>query len=392
MKKRISILGSTGSIGLTTLSIINKKKIFKIILLSADKNYSEICKQIKIYNPKYFIINDYRTYKKIKLRFKKKNIKIFNDFTKVPINEKFNITISAIPGISGLQPTIAMIKQSQKILIANKESIICGWSLIKKIAKKNNTKIIPIDSEHFSIMQLIKDYRKNEIEKIYLTASGGPFLNYNLKKFKYIKPEQAFKHPKWRMGKKISIDSSTMMNKIFEVIEAQKLFNFPLNKIEILIHPESLVHAIVKLKNGLVKFLYHETSMVIPIANAIFENNLIINEFYKKKEKKNIIKNLSFFKPDNRRYNILKIMKKIVEYPSTPIILNAANETLVTSFLQNKTSFLNISKIILEILSDKNYKKYAIKTPKNINQIKTIDHWARLLTLKFVLKKNEKNL
>ena len=136
MKKRISILGSTGSIGLTTLSIINKKKIFKIILLSADKNYSEICKQIKIYNPKYFIINDYRTYKKIKLRFKKKNIKIFNDFTKVPINEKFNITISAIPGISGLQPTIAMIKQSQKILIANKESIICGWSLIKKIAKK----------------------------------------------------------------------------------------------------------------------------------------------------------------------------------------------------------------------------------------------------------------
>ena len=189
----------------------------------------------------------------------------------------------------------------------------------------------------------------------------------------------------------ISIDSSTMMNKIFEVIEAQKLFDFPLNKIDILIHPESLVHAIVKFKNGLTKFLYHETSMVIPIANAIFENKLIINEFYKKKENSNLIKNLSFFKPDKRRFNILKIKNKIIEYPSTPIILNAANETLVSCFLQNKTSFLNISKIIIEILSDQNYRKYAIRTPKNINQIKTIDHWARLLTLKFV-QKNEKNL
>ena len=391
MKKNISILGSTGSIGSTTLSIIRKKKIFKIILLSANKNYSEICEQIKKYKPKYFIINDRKIFEKINIKFKKNKIKIFNNFEKVSKKEKFDITVSAIPGISGLQPTMSMIKQSKKILIANKESIICGWSLIKNIAKKNNTKIIPIDSEHFSIMQLIQSYKKNEIEKIYLTASGGPFLNYNLKRFKDIKPEQAFKHPKWRMGKKISIDSSTMMNKIFEVIEAQKIFDFPLNKIDILIHPESLVHAIVKFKNGLTKFLYHETSMVIPIANAIFENKLIINEFYKKKKNSNLIKNLSFFKPDKSRFNILKIKHKIIEYPSTPIILNAANETLVSCFLQNKTSFLNISKIIIEILSDQNYRKYAIRTPKNINQIKTIDHWARLLTLKFV-QKNEKNL
>ena len=388
--KKISILGATGSIGSTTLSIISKIKVFNLILLSANKNYRKIINQIKLHKPKYYVINDKSTFKKIKLKFKNKKIKILNNFEEVPKNIKFDITISAIPGINGLKPTTLMIKQSKKILIANKESVICGWNLIKNIAEKNKTKIIPIDSEHFSLMQLIQNYKEKDIDKIYLTASGGPFLNFNIKEFKTITPKQAFKHPKWKMGKKISIDSSTMMNKILEVIEAQKIFNLPLDKIDILIHPESLVHAILKLKNGLVKLLYHETSMVIPISNAIFENNLNINEVHKV-SRKSTIRNLTFSVPDKNRFNILKIKDKITEYPSTPIIINSANEILVRSFLKNKTSFLSISRIILKIMKDRNYKKYAIKTPSNINQIKTIDNWARKKTLSLI-NKNEKVL
>ena len=183
----------------------------------------------------------------------KKQVKILNslDFDK---KIKSDITISAIPGLAGLIPTINVINKTKKILIANKESIICGWNLIKEKAKKSKTDIIPVDSEHYSIRELIKNNKIENIEKIYLTASGGPFLNLKLSKFKNIRPKDALTHPKWKMGKKITIDSSTLMNKIFELIEAHKLFNIPLKKIDILIHPNSLVHAIVKFKNGLTKF------------------------------------------------------------------------------------------------------------------------------------------
>ena len=190
-------------------------------------------------------------------------------------------------------------------------------------------------------------------------------------------------HPKWKMGKKISIDSSTLMNKILEIIEAQKLFGIPNDKIDILIHPNSLVHAIIELKNGLVKFIYHETSMIIPLANAIFEKNFDIKNFYKIKTKKNKmrIKNLSFKKVDQNIFPIIKIKSKVNEYPSTSIIVNASNEILVDHFLHKKIPFLGISKIIMTILRDRNYKKYAIRNPKNIKQIYEIDNWARKLTL-----------
>ena len=177
-----------------------------------------------------------------------------------------------------------MIKKSKKLLIANKESIICGWNLIEKLSKRYKTKIIPVDSEHFSILKLLENHKIKEIKKIYLTASGGPFLNYLPNQLKKIKPNEALRHPKWKMGKKISIDSSTLMNKILELIEAQKLFNLKIKSLDILIHPDSLVHAIVVLKNGLTKFIYHDTSMIIPLANAIFDGSLNIEKFYKTKK------------------------------------------------------------------------------------------------------------
>ena len=384
MKKKISILGSTGSIGLNTLSIIeNKKSFFNIKLLSANKNFKLINIQIKKYKPKYFVINNPIIFQKVKKKIKSKKTILLKSFNEIDKKFKSDITVSAIPGISGLESTILFTKLSKKILIANKESIICGWNLIKATAKKNKTVIVPVDSEHFSILKLLEQSDLNEIKKIYITASGGPFLNYKYRKFKKIKPKDALKHPKWKMGKKISVDSSTMMNKILELIEAHKIFEISNEKIDILIHPNSLVHAIVKFKNGLTKFIYHETSMIIPLANAIFDGNLNIEDFYKEKNprKNKIIEDLTFKKINKKTFPIIKIKNRLNEYPSTPIIINACNEILVDQFLQKNIPFLSISKIIMNILSDRNYKKYAIKTPKNINQINEINNWAKNKTI-----------
>ena len=391
MKKTISILGSTGSIGLNTFKIINKRKNnFQINLLSANKNLKLISKQIRIYKPKLFIINDKRIFKKVADKFKKSKTKILNSFEKIRNKKISHITVSAIPGIAGLKPTILMTKKSNKILIANKESIICGWNLIKRAAIKNKTKIIPVDSEHFSILNLLKNHSVDEVKKIYITASGGPFLNYKRKQFKKIKPVDALNHPKRKKGKKISVDSSTLMNKILELAEAQKLFNISNDKLDILVHPDSLVHAIIEFKNGLVKFMYHDTSMIIPLANAIFDGKIDIKNFYQNnnlKFKDKVTKNLNFRKVNNKIFPLIKLKNRILELPSTPIIINAANEILVDHFLNKKLQFLRINKIIMSVLNDKNYKKYAIRKPKNINHITEIDKWARETAERYVLQK-----
>ena len=385
MRKSISILGSTGSVGVSTLSIIDKKKnYFKVHLLSANKNFYLIEKQIKKYKPKIFVITNKEIYEKIKKKFSKNKIIISNTFNELTITKKNDITISAIPGIVGLEPTIQMVKSSKKILIANKESIICGWHLIKKTALQYNTKIIPIDSEHFSILKLLENHSLKEIKKIYITASGGPFLNYKKNQLKNIKIKDALNHPKWKMGKKITIDSSTLMNKILELIEAQKIFNIPNKKLDILIHPNSLVHAIIEMKNGLIKFLYHDTTMIIPLANAIFDGKININDFFKKKKKIKVIEDLYFKKVDSNIFPVIKLKDRLDEYPSTPIIINATNEVLVDQFLKKKIPFLGIYKIIMDILKDSNYRKYAIKKANTINKILSIDNWARNITKEHV--------
>ena len=376
MTKLFSILGSTGSIGITTLKILRKKKIFKINLLSADKNFNLICNQIKEFKPQIFVINNFNVFLKVKKKLKKCKTKIIysKDFSYKSLKLS-DVTLSAIPGMEGLEPTIEMVKKSRKLLIANKESVICGWDLIKNASKKFKTKLVPVDSEHFSIMQLLKNYKMKDIQRIYLTASGGPFLNKRDSQLKRIKPEQALKHPKWKMGKKITINSSTLMNKILELVEAQKIFNISNKKLDIIIHPESLVHAIIELKNGLSHFVYHETSMAIPIANAIFDNQINVNDFYK--VRKNNLRSLSFRKADSKIFPMIKLKNKIFQYNSSPIIINAANEVLVDQFLRKKIPFLSMYKMVLIVLRDRNYKKYAIKKPKTISQINEISEWVK---------------
>jgi len=391
MIKKIAILGSTGSIGTASLNIFQKDlKKFKIVLLSANSNYSLIRKQIKIYKPKYFVINDKTVFRKIKNKYGKNKVKIYNKFSDINLKKiKFDITISAIVGIAGFEPTIKFINHSKKILLANKETIVCGWHIVKNISKNNKSEIVPIDSEHFSINQLTKNFKDKDIEKIYITASGGPFLNKSLKSFKNIKPSDAAKHPKWKMGKKISIDSSNLMNKVLELIEAYRLFPFNPKKYEIIIHPQSLIHAIVFFKNGQTRFLYHETDMRIPIANAIYENDFDASKLIK--GKKNILRNfenLKFKKVDKKRFPIVTLLEKFSNKNSGPIILNACNEVLVSKFIDGKISFKSIYTYLKAVLGHQDYKKYAIKRSPDIKDIYKIDKWARRKTLEIIDKKN----
>ncbi len=384
MKKKIAILGSTGSIGKSTLdTILVKKKLFSIEILAANKNFKKISEQIKKFKPKYFIITDYKIYKKVQKKFQKYNVKILNDYKKIiKYKKKFDITISAIPGIAGLEPTFEFIKLSKKILLANKESIICAWHLLEKQRKKFNTTIIPIDSEHFSVMKLLEK-NNSQIDSIFITASGGPFLR-SKKKYKNIKPKDALKHPNWSMGKKISINSATMMNKLFELIEAKKIFNQLKYKIKIIIHPQSKIHAIIKYKNGLSNLLFHEPDMRIPIANAIFNANLDISDFIRLKKNKNSFEKLEFMDITSSNFPPIKFLPILDKYSSLPIILNASNEILVDQFLMKNIKFNGIIDRLYRILRDKKFKKYAIKKTNSIQDILKIDNWARVQTLKLL--------
>ncbi len=378
MKKKIAILGSTGSIGKTLINIIKKdKKNFEIVLLSADGNYKELLKQAKFFKVKNLIITNESSFNKVKKdRFSKK-INIYNNFNNYGkiFKKKVDYTMSSISGIQGLKPTIEIIKYTNKIAIANKEAIICGWDLIQKELKINKTKFVPVDSEHFSIWYALRDIKKELIEKIYLTASGGPFLNKPLDKLKNVNYKQAIKHPNWKMGKKISIDSATMMNKVFEIIEAKKIFNISYKKLSILVHPKSYVHAIIKFKNGLTKIVVHDTNMRIPISNSLHSSSKII---YSKKIDFKILNNLDFRKVEYKRFPIVKILNKLPEKSSLyETILVSINDKLVDLFLKNKIKFTDIYKKMNNILALSDFKKYKMRKNFKVKDIIFLNEFVK---------------
>ena len=388
MKKKIAILGSTGSIGKSLLEIIDKHQSnFEIVLLTANNDYKKLLLLAKKFKVKNLIINNFYSYKTLKLKTRKLNINVFNnfnDFDKI-FKKKIDYVMSSITGIDGLYPTIKIIKFTKKIAIANKESIICGWNLIYKELKKNKTEFIPVDSEHFSLWYGIKNTNKKEIEKIYLTASGGPFLSLPLKSFKKINIKKALNHPNWKMGKKISIDSATMINKVYEIIEAKNIFDIPLNKIEILIHPKSYIHAICKTNNGLIKIIAHDTTMKIPIFNSIFSE-----EFKKIKTNKinlNFLNNLNFEKANPKRYPMINLLKKIPERNSLfETVIVSANDTLVDLFLKKKIHFIEIQKKLFNIIKNKEFIKYKKIYPTKIDDIINLNKYVRLKIKKKVYK------
>ena len=378
MKKKVVILGSTGSIGKSLINIILKdKKNFEVLLLTANKNYKELYKQSKILNVKNLIITDLKGYNYLK--DKNKKINIYNNYKNLNkiLKNKIDYTMNSITGLDGLEPTLNIIQKTKTIAIANKESIICGWNLIKKKLKKYKTSFIPIDSEHFSIWSLIGNHDRKQIDKIYITASGGPFLNWSKKRIMKATPSKALNHPNWSMGKKITIDSATIMNKVFEVIETQRIFELPKKKIKILIHDKSYVHAIVKFKNGINKILAHDTNMKIPIFNSLYQN---INKSIVSKEldiKK--LNNLNLKNIDIKRFPLLKILRHIPNQNTlfeTAVV--SANDELVNLFLNNKISYSELHKKLLSFINLRRFKAYKKKKPLNLSQINNLNKSVRL--------------
>ena len=380
MKKKISILGSTGSIGKTLINIISKNKNdFKIILLSTNKNYKKLFDQANKFNVTNLVITDKKIFLKIKKSKDSKKFNIFNNFENLESifkDQKNDYVMSSIIGIGGLDPTLKIIKHTKKIAIANKEAIICGWSLIKKELLKLKTIFLPVDSEHFSAWFGIKDNYKH-ISKIYLTASGGPFLRKTRENLDNINISSALNHPNWKMGKKISIDSATMMNKVFEIIEARNIFNIPINKISILTHPKSYVHAIIQFTNGMIKLIAHDTTMEIPIFNTLYSND--IKKFRSVNIKLDLLNNLQFENIDKNRFLVVKILDKLKnDYSLFETIIVSANDTLVNLYLQKKITYNQISSILLKFIQKKEFKKFKVIKPKKIQNILDLDRYVRL--------------
>ena len=355
----ITILGSTGTIGINALSVISKiKKSYPIFALTANKNIKLLFMQIKKYKPTYAVIGDQHNAVKLRKLCKTHNINtkiLFGTSGLIYVTEHPRVknVLSAIVGAAALEPTINAIKNSKNILLANKESLIMSGSLMIKLARKSGSLIIPVDSEHNAILQIMSTYGleynnstlNHKINHVTLTASGGPFLNFTKKQLLKVTPNEAVKHPKWKMGKKISIDSATMMNKGLEIIEASILFNLDPKQIKVLIHPESIVHALVAFTDGSVISHMSQHDMRVAISYAISYPDRHKIDL---KELKNIeFKSLSFQKVKKNQFKCLDLCIKALKLGhNAPTVLNAANEIAVANFLENKINFVDIPVII----------------------------------------------
>ena len=380
MKKKIAILGSTGSIGTTLFNILKKdKKNFEIVLLTANKNYKDLLEQAKVFNVKNIILTNKDIFLKINKKKLSHKINIYNNFDIINklFKKKIDYVMSSISGLEGLNPTLKIIKHTNIIAIANKEAIICGWNIIKKELKKNNTKFIPVDSEHFSIFYALKNNSNSNIKDIYLTASGGPLLKLPLNKFQNVKISDVLKHPTWKMGKKISIDSATLMNKVFEIIEAKKIFNISYKKLKILIHPNSYVHALIKFNDGMIKIIAHDTSMTIPVYNSLYSNQ---SSFFKTG---NIdvrkLNNLNFETVNTKKFSLVKVLSKLPDTDSLfETVLVATNDEFVKLYLNNRIKFNELSKKILKFLNSYEFVKYKFIKPEKIETIEKLNQYVRL--------------
>tara|TARA_A100001011_G_scaffold2455_1_gene2871 strand:+ start:1624 stop:2796 length:1173 start_codon:yes stop_codon:yes gene_type:complete len=387
MRQKIAILGSTGSIGKNLLEIINKdRNKFEVVLLTANKNHSDLIKQAKKYNVKNLIIKNHKSYTLLK-NINLKGINIYNDYNNFNkfFKKKIDYVMSSISGMEGLGPTLNIIKFTKKIAIANKESIICAWNLIQHELVKNKTKFVPVDSEHFSLWYALKNLPSSEIEKVYLTASGGPLLKFSKLKLKNVKLSQALKHPTWKMGKKISIDSCTMMNKVFEVIEAKHLFNLSYKKITVLTHPNSYIHAVVKFKNGLIKIIAHDTTMKIPIFNSIKSDKALSI----KTNNLNLTKlnNLDLKKVNTKFFPVVNILKKLPNKISLyETVIVTINDLLVDQFLNKKITYKQLQDLLVKLTKKKLFTKYKKLKPKKFEDIILVKNKVSSIIFKTIKK------
>ena len=388
MKKKVAILGSTGSIGKNLIQLIKKDITnFDVVLLTAHKNYKELLKQSELFKVKNIIISDHESFKKFISKNKNKKIRVFNNYNqfKKIFKSRIDYTMCAISGLAGLVPVLEIIKYSRIIAIANKESIICAWNLIEKKLLQYKTKLIPVDSEHFSIWFGSININIKNIEKIYITASGGPFLNYPKSQFKNINISDTLNHPNWKMGKKITVDSATMINKLYEIIEAKNIFKIPYKKLSIIVHKNSYIHAIIKFNNGMIKIIAHDTTMKIPIFNTIYHqfNRSLVT----KKINFDKLNDLDFREIDYLKFPIDKILKILPNNESLfETILVSTNDFLVDKFLKKKIKFTDIHNILIKFIRLKEFKKYKALVAKSANDIINTKNYVHFKLNKYLYK------
>lgn len=380
--KNISILGVTGSIGTQALDVIkDKENEIKLIGITAHKNYEKLIEIIEEFNPQYVGITDEKCFEKVKCfcERNKKQIILYGGegaLEKIATLDEIDTVLTSVVGIVGLKPTIKAIEAKKNIALANKETLVVAGDIVKTAAKKNNVKIVPVDSEHGAIFQCLQGNNRNEVNKIILTASGGPFRGRSRDDLKEITPNEALKHPKWNMGKKISIDSSTLVNKGLEVIEAHYLFDVDYDDIEVVVHPQSIIHSMVEYKDNSIIAQLGSTDMRLPIQYALtypVRKKAVANPLDFR-----TLKELTFEQPDMETFRCLQLAYKAGKLGGNmTAIYNGANEIAVDLFLNNKIKYLQIEEIIEDCMN----KFEHVKNP-NLEEVLNIDKEVREYVLK----------
>lgn len=383
--KNITILGSTGSIGTQALEVIRDNPvIFNVSVLSALSNSELLIQQAIEFKPDVVVICDENKYIEVKNALSAYNIKILageEALTEVAVHSPSDIVLTALMGSVGLKPTIAAVNAGKNIALANKETLVVAGELITQLAAAHQVKVLPVDSEHSAIFQCLVGEEQNEIEKIYLTASGGPFLGKDINFLSGVKKEQALKHPNWVMGAKITIDSATLMNKGLEVIEAKWLFNLDTDQIDVIVHPQSIIHSIVQFTDGSMKAQMGVPDMKLPIQYALTYPDRLKNNF----KRFNFLDypNFSFQKADLETFRNLGLaFASLRKGGNMPCILNAANEVVVEAFLNNKIGFLQMSNVIERCMEEIKF----IEKPQLNDYLETDKH-SRILAAELVTKR-----
>lgn len=364
-QKEITILGSTGSIGRSALEVIRAfPDKFKVVGLSAHSNIEILKKQIHEFQPKYISIPDNNKAQELQKEFKRVTVFSGSEGLKQISSIKSDMVLCAIVGAVGLEPLLSAIENRNDIAIANKEPLVMAGGLITKKAKDNRVKLIPVDSEHSAVFQCLLGQDINTVEKIYLTASGGPFYNSSIKELERVTPSEAIKHPTWNMGKKISVDSATLMNKGLEIIEAMWLFGLEESRIDVVIHPQSIIHGLVEFTDGNMLAHLGPTDMKLPILFSFTYPERAVKALKRINIKE--LSNLSFDYPDDRKFPCLKIARTVARNGGLqPTVLNASNEVAVESFCEGKIRFTDIYKVVDKILEQDFYinnKNYDLET------------------------------
>ena len=375
-KKNIAILGSTGSIGTQALEVVAANpSLFDVYALTAGNNIDLLIQQTRQFLPEIVVIGNEKHYLDLKEALSDIPVKVFaglDAIVQVAEMEPIDIVLTAMVGYAGLEPTISAAKAGKRIALANKETLVVAGDLINDLCREYGTSIIPVDSEHSAIFQCLAGESTDSIEKLILTASGGPFRTFNLKALEGVTPAQALKHPNWDMGAKITVDSATMMNKGFEVIEAKWLFGVQPERIEVIVHPQSIIHSMVQFVDGSIKAQMGLPDMKLPIQYAFTYPERVQTNFPRMDF--NLYPYFTFEKPDLERFrNLGFAYKAIEEGGNMPCILNAANEVVVEAFLKSQIGFLEMSDVIEFVMSNMVF----IRKPTYEDYVKT-DEEARL--------------